>query len=503
MRSTDVRLSVWSVPLRRRLACVIAVALVAALLASCAGSSTSSSRPSSGSPSAAVSSPGASAAAVHTLSGRITDASGHGVNDYSISFNGGQIWSRFTNPDGSFSIGLPPGIYTLQLSATDGAHPSGYLGATGLVPTPDAARQFDLTSKDAVVDVVLPASYSLTGRLTDEQGKPLADFLVELVSPPRFAFSPDEQSPVYSVPAPMARTALDGTFTISGIVAGSWAVAVQDPDRQGIGYLGSGASFTLGPPPAIDITGNLALPPARLPDSFASQRAGHRISGRVTDGQGHGVADQIVSAILNGKLAASCTTAADGTYVLGDLAPGSYTVSFGSYARQAGGQIDTGPIVVGSADATGVDASPWLPTGGLSSSLPTMVAGITLTRFQFAPWGNPQILTALGKNKADVLETAEAKDHAAIYDVGAETIDVIATRIRGENPTALRDAWRAWEKSSCPTCTETISQVDGKMVLAVGVGSQVTYYAYAKGDVMFEVSAKTPALARAALDALP
>jgi hypothetical protein len=446
------------------------------------------------------------ATAPPSLSGRVTDESGHPLDSVVVTFIGkSQTSAAFTGPDGSYTAGLPAGDYTLKFTDILHRNAGGYLGPNGLVPNPAQARTVSVGTAAIVVNAVLPTGHGVSGRLVGSDGVGLAGYLVELVDPSTGAFVPDGG---YSGDqAPLARTAADGTFAIDGAGPGPWTLAVQDPDRQAIGYVSAvEGAFTLGGQrPTLSITSDVQLPVAHLPTDFTSKRAGRRVTGRVTDGHGIGVGDVTITLAAGNRVVASCITAADGTYVLGNVAPGSYSMQFvGIYSRQAGGQIDTAPIVVGSSDLAGVDASPWLPENGLWAALPTKVAGVVLAVAQFPPWANDQILAKLGKAKADVIEVAEAHDRPTVMDPRARTIDLVATRIRGTDAAALRDGWSAWERDTCPACTEQVETVDGKTVVAISSGGrQPTFYAYARGDIMYEVSARTPDLARAALDALP
>ena len=471
------------------------------LLAGCASGTTPLPSPELGS----MATPAATAFAP-SLSGRVTDENGQPLDSVVITFTGKNPTSAaFTGPDGSYTAGLPAGNYTVQFSDFLHLHAGGYLGSNGLVTNPGEARSVSVGTATTVVNAVLPTGHAVTGRLVGADGVGVAGYLVELVDPSTGAFVWDGG---YSGdPAPLARTAADGTFAIDGAGPGPWTLAVQDPDRQAIGYVSAeGGSFmTGGQRPTFLVASDVHLPVSHLPTDFTSKRAGRRVTGRVTDGHGVGVGDVSATLAAGNSVVASCTSAADGTYVLGNVAPGSYAVQFlGIYSRQAGGQIDTTPIVVGTSDVAGVDASPWLPDRGLWTSLPTEVAGVALAVAQFSPWANDQILAKLGKTKADVIEVAEAHDRPTVLDTRARTVAIDATRIRGTDAAALRDGWSAWERDACPACTEQVETLDGKTVVAINSrGSEPLFYAYARDDVMYEVSARTPGLARAAMDALP
>ncbi|MDQ4212462.1 MSCRAMM family protein [Microbacterium sp. ASV81] len=107
-----------------------------------------------------------------------------------------------------------------------------------------------------------------------------------------------------------AVTAADGTYAFPKSPSGDYTVTVAAP--QGYDVVGSGSrTETVG---AGDVTGV----------DFALSRLGS-VAGTVTEGGGAPHAGATVSvAAQGGPLTA--TTAADGTYELGDLAPGDYTI---------------------------------------------------------------------------------------------------------------------------------------------------------------------------------
>ncbi len=488
---------------------------VAVMLVGC-GSAASATPPSGGSPlaptgTAASTSPGpAAASSPAALSGQVTDGTGHPLAAIEIvwtcSKNGAnQVGAAFTASDGSYSGPGLSGDCTLAFRDPDHVHAGGNLGAGGLTASSQSVRHVTLGGAPVVVDAVMPLGHTVSGRLVDDGGAPLAGFLVELVAPDGSGFPNDGEAPDYQK-IPMARTALDGTFSVRGVGAGSWVIGVEDPDRLGVSYVSSTGAFASGAPaPPVSITGDLTLPVVTVPNAVAARRGGHRISGRVTDGTGAGVEDVPVGASTAANSFVAAITASDGTYILGGVQPGTYKMAFGPYLRQAAGQIDGSPVVVGTADVTGIDASPWQPAGGLWSRLPSTLAGTGLFRGEFAPSMNPDILAKLGKTAADVSETAAAFDHPALSWPAA--IDVNATRVRGEDAQALRDGWLAWRQGQNlgPAWSFTVMTVNGKTVIATipAATGQPVGYAYALGDVMFEVSGPVPDLLGPALDALP
>ena len=208
------------------------VGLVAVvLLAGCASGTTPLPSPELGS----MATPAATAFAP-SLSGRVTDENGQPLDSVVITFTGKNPTSAaFTGPDGSYTAGLPAGNYTVQFSDFLHLHAGGYLGSNGLVTNPGEARSVSVGTATTVVNAVLPTGHAVTGRLVGADGVGVAGYLVELVDPSTGAFVWDGG---YSGdPAPLARTAADGTFAIDGAGPGPWTLAVQDPDRQAIGYV--------------------------------------------------------------------------------------------------------------------------------------------------------------------------------------------------------------------------------------------------------------------------
>ena len=476
------------------------VLLVAVICGSCGASpsGTSTARPTSAAP--------AGSPAIQSIEGRVTDEAGQPLDTVQIQFSSASgNWSAFTVGDGTYSMSPPAGTYTLHFSDFSGSHAGGYLGSSGLVNDVSAARSITLAAADvAGLDVVLPAGHTVSGRLAAQDGTALGGFLLELVSPGSGAIWPDGQ--VVAPPLPTTRTAADGTFTLRAVATGDYALAIQNPDRQATGYYVAPSGFSTGPQPhpftvGADIT-NLEI---RVPAAFVSARVGHRVDGRVTDVHGNGVPGvPVMLATTANALVATGTTASDGTYVLGGIEPGQYGLSFGGYSRLTGGQIDATPITVGTMELDGVDGGPWLPDGGLWTTLPTHVSGVSLTVQQFRPWASPELLATLGKTTADVLEVAVERDHPTVFDARAAAINVDASRIRGTDPASLRAAWSAVMRGRCPQCSVAEATIAGKaVVVATLVGSLQTTYAYGSGDVLVEISSRSSDLADAALAALP
>ena len=440
------------------------------------------------------------------LAGRATDDAGRPLDTVDVQISSAnRSWSAFTGADGSWSIGLPAGSYTLHFNDYSAVHAGGYLGPSGLVSDASGARSVTLAESDiSGLDAVLPVGHVVSGRLVGPGGTGLGGFLLELEAPGNGAFAQDGQFG-FALPLPATRTAADGTFTLRAVASGSYALAIQDPDRAAIGYYAPPSGFSTGQQTIFTVSSDITSLEVHGPAAFASVRVGHRISGRVTDGQGHGVEGVSVAVTTPANaLVATATTASDGTYILGAIQPGTYVFNALGYHRLKGGLIDTTPITVGTSDLAGIDASLWLPLGGLWTKLPQHVSGITMIVEEASGPANPQILAALGKVSADVLEVATARDNPIIMDSRAAALSIDATSIRGTDPASLRAAWKTWIRGACPQCTVAEQTIEGRTVLVpTAVGLRRTSYVYASGDVLFEISARTSDLADAALAALP
>jgi hypothetical protein len=147
----------------------------------------------------------------------------------------------------------------------------------------------------------------------------------------------------------------------------------------------------------------------------------------------------------------------------------------------------------------------------LENRLPNTINGVTLTKYSFkgstflgSGASNSKdlidLLTSLGKTPDD-MSVAFAADPTGDLD-----LQVGAFKVAGADSNALLAAFVAASKSTTPTDQVTQTNVGGKNVTQIVDPADTTtgaIYVYANGDVLYYVLSPDPALAGAAIQALP
>jgi hypothetical protein len=255
----------------------------------------------------------------------------------------------------------------LSVSDPVGLCAAGYLGSEGLVASPALAMPISVTQDHGASGLVVDVSFghALRGRIVDADGQGLGGFAVDacpLPGPPANSCFVD---PAYS--------SRDGTFALGGLPASRYAVMIRSPDDAGrpaafgaphglTDAAAGAASFTLN---QIDTE----LPAITVPTGFFA-RLGADMTGRVTDRHGTPIPKVTVGLLdLNAdRYTGEARTAADGTYVIGGISPGSYIFGFGvGYGGALAGWYAPGglllawdakgatKLVVGQRDLVGMD----------------------------------------------------------------------------------------------------------------------------------------------------
>ncbi len=218
---------------------------------------------------------------------------------------------------GTYTIsGLPAGKFSLSYDATGASfNLSGvYVDGSGLTYDFGSATQFGpLTAgSSTTASFAAPAVGTISGTVTDSSGNPLAGVHV---------FVYDAIGNV--IPAGAA-TAVDGTYTVSDVLPGSYEAQFAGlagsnlaTAYYGGSSLATGTKFTVSSgATAANINGTLT--------------AGATISGTVTAAQGGaplgGLPVEVVDA--QGNMIAQTTTNADGTYTLSDVPAGKWYLEF-------------------------------------------------------------------------------------------------------------------------------------------------------------------------------
>ena len=268
------------------------------------------------------------------------------------------VASTSTAADGSYSVAaLPTGTYEVGFSpgSDDGGDLSTYYGGATLAGSQGVSVTAGQTKGG--IDGALPAGGSISGTVTDAGlGSPLNGVQVEV-------YDADDDF------VGSATTDATGTYTVAGLSTGAYTVSFTEQygnDLYAQQWYDDASSDTA---KAVQVTNGQSATGI----DAALVRSGV-IEGVVTAaGTGDPVGGVQVDALdSDGDLVQSSTTAADGTYSIGDIAPGTYEVEFSggegldyapqyypgaaSYGGASPVQVSNGAVV------SGLDAT--LQTGG-------------------------------------------------------------------------------------------------------------------------------------------
>ncbi len=249
------------------------------------------------------------------ISGTVTDASTAGIADvivYVYDSGDNLITLGFTMSDGTYTIGeIPTGSYRVEFSGT------GYLDQWY-----NNENSFSTSNAVAVVapnttpniNAVLSVGGGISGTVTDAS-------LVGIANVTVYVYDSNDNYVASGV------TASDGTYTITGIPTGSYAVYFfplpgSIYESQWYSDENSFCSANM-----VAVTA-----PNTTPNINAVLAAGGSISGTVTNASAVGIAGVYVDVYDgNDNFVSSGTTASDGTYTVGSIPTGSYSVYFSVY----------------------------------------------------------------------------------------------------------------------------------------------------------------------------
>src|SRR5262249_26373377 len=237
-----------------------------------------------------------------SITGTVTDTSGNPLAGVTVSTGPA---TASTNGAGQYVLqGVAAGSYTISTTNT-----LGYIDQTS---APVAVAQGSTTTG---ADFHLAAGGRIAGTVTATDGSPLQTVAVRAAT-------------ISGAPAGSATTLSDGSYVISGVRAGTYFVYTSN----GVGFvdvvhaspsglacffcapaqIGAGVSVTTSQTTTVNFT--LAL--------------GAAISGTVTDTSSAPIANVSVAAVtLFSGFGPSGFTAADGTYTIVGIPPGSYAVA--------------------------------------------------------------------------------------------------------------------------------------------------------------------------------
>ncbi|HEX8767368.1 MAG TPA: carboxypeptidase regulatory-like domain-containing protein, partial [Jatrophihabitans sp.] len=262
------------------------------------------------------------------LRGQLTDQQGHPIAGAAVevrmSGSGDYVAGSTTAANGQFSVtGLAPGSYLLcfsPYSETTGRSATGYLPGCyrqqpygyGYGGTPVTVRAGKMTS--GLVDY-LPVAGAISGRVTDSAGRGISNVSVSVYDP--------------NYPGQISHGAItraDGSYTATGLAAGSYQVCFYSQGASGpstTGYLDECYDdqplYSSGTPVPVTLGHTSAGINAAL-------AAGGAITGRVTDPSGAAVPD--VSASVFGAGYGYGNSDGSGAYAITGLPTGSYTLCF-------------------------------------------------------------------------------------------------------------------------------------------------------------------------------
>ncbi len=297
------------------------------------------------------------------ISGTVTAAAGGGaiagICVTATSATG--IWAGSTQSlsDGTYSLsGLTPGAYTVGFAECGNvASGPGYVaqyydgvsgGTAGQADAVAAVVQAGATTSS--IDAVMAPGGAITGTVTAPGGQGIEWICVSAVAPTGV-----------NIAQTGALSAADGSYTLSGLPTGSYAIEFTECANGAAGYLSQYYDGSSGGTPDAYRASLVAVTAGATTTSpiDAVMALGGAITGTLSDAGGAPVAGLCVNAQGAGARAFA-TTDATGSYTLSGLATGSYTIS---WSDGCGAAAATGYV-------PGALASPVSVTAGASTSAP-------------------------------------------------------------------------------------------------------------------------------------
>jgi hypothetical protein len=255
------------------------------------------------------------------LSGHVQNGNGDPLAGFCVygSANGNPIPSAVTDAGGKYTIGEVPPSGSYQLTAQDcWNHDYLSLERTGTLVAPPGTT---------IADFTLEPGATISGRVTDANGDGL----------PLACITATNQA---SGVATAREARFDGSYDIAGLTPGTYDVTFEAC---------SAASFLV---PVTDH--DVVAPPAGTAYADAMLVAGGKLSGHI------GTAAGPLEGVCVHAGSAGARSAADGSYTLGPLPAGTYTVTFTSKGCAAGdwdAASAAGVPVTAGQTTTGVDAT--------------------------------------------------------------------------------------------------------------------------------------------------
>ncbi len=284
------------------------------------------------------------------ISGTVTDYLGNPVANAQVSVSG---------PSGGSTLTTSTGAYTIS-SLAEGTYSVTCRPPAGLNLAQQTQSNISIISgQTTTVNFSLVLGGIISGTVSDYQGQPVSNARIwayEKISNIYGGWNYESRGSAFSTSS--------GTYTILGLVAGTYMIACQPPSGRNLLeqrkediYVVSGATTTV----------NFSLP------------LGGIISGVVTDSQGNPVANAQVS--VSGPSGGSTLTTSTGAYTISSLAEGTYSVTCRPPAGLNLAQQTQSNISIISGQTTTVNFS--LVLGGIISG--------TVSDYQGQPVSNAQV----------------------------------------------------------------------------------------------------------------
>jgi Ca2+-binding RTX toxin-like protein len=300
-----------------------------------------------------------------SISGVVTDPGGSPIAGASVSASPysetGTYGSTATGPDGTYIIAaIAAGSYRVQACAT--GYICEYYDDHLLWEDADPVAAIE-GSNTPSINFSLRVGGTISGTVTDSEGTPIGNAWL-LACP----FSGETCLSATSAP--------DGTYTIAALATDSYLVQAQAEGYVAEYYDDHLLQDDADPVPVTE--------GANTPNINFSLRTGGTISGTVTDPAGNPIANASIGAFsgLLGVYGSYSSTGPDGTYTIGGLPTGSYSVQ-----ACATGYVceyyDDHPIGDG-ADPVGVTEGADTPNINFSLSVEGTISGVVTD-----PGGNP------------------------------------------------------------------------------------------------------------------
>ena len=245
---------------------------------------------------------------VSGIAGTLTDDQGQPVSDLCATVPTSDQWVwACSDADGHYSAELAPGSYTVDFQSQNPAYPSIWSGGswteTGAKPVTVAAGAV------TAYDLVVPRGATLTGRVLDAGGKPVADRCPQVYLGRTSTYLPNAGG----------CSGADGVYTVTGI----------PPTKVTLNVPGGWNNDTWAAHGATQRHARVIPLVAGQTTTIADVRliAGREATGRVTDAQGHPLEGIVVGPYYTPRAGGAegnhAITDADGYYELTDLTDSS------------------------------------------------------------------------------------------------------------------------------------------------------------------------------------